>query len=222
VGAWWVDTELRTQRNAEAFVRQLAEDGWQVAALRGGPDALKSDWLCDDPRSVEHVDLAFYAGHATARGWMLQPGNSYLTYPDVSVNGAAPHRFGSGRLKWILIAGCGPLQDAVVSGGLEDVFSRWTAAFSGLHSLCGFATQVGDRPEMGPAAAALARQGETIIHAWLRGARQGQPGGGVWASAMWADAGDGPSSFDDHLPGHGPVAPTCHEPTRFGAIWTPA
>jgi hypothetical protein len=121
-----------------------------------------------------------------------------------------------------MIAGCGPLQDSVISGGREDVFSRWNDAFNGLHSLCGFAAQVGDRPDLGQAAAALARRGETIIHAWLRGARQGQAGGGVWASAMWADTGKGESTFDDHLPGKGPVAPVSGAPTRFGAIWTPA
>lgn len=164
------------------------------------------EWIGSAAR-VEEVDMIFYCGHASARGWYLDERNL------VNVGKAA--RFGH-RLSWLVIAACGPLQDIVTSGKKVNVFD-WLQVFSGLRMLLGYANQMGQRPDQGAFFLGYACLGLPLRDAWFRAARDmqmyfpddhdqidTQP---VFAAALYPQFAEGAQPELDHLWGFGDVTP---------------
>ena len=102
-----------------------------------------------------------------------------------------------------------------------DAFRRWWRAFEGLHTLLGFAQQIGDRPEVGYRFARHL-QCTTVIRAWFRTARELQLDPSMRVGAIYAfDKADDDPLEDSVAPG-GRFADNSAVPTTFTSIWTPA
>jgi hypothetical protein len=217
-GGWWADERLPHARtDVEAFARHVHDANVHVIPAHEEPGR-RADWLENASAGVESADLAFFAGHATFRGWAFRD-RQELAFTDLW-QGEGATLFGRDRLKWIAVAGCGPLQDRVIdaaNGG--NAIRRWWRAFSGLHTLCGFATQTGDRAGMGERFARLLKT-EPVIDAWFRAAREGQVSGSVSAAVLYASSDGEDDPLEDRLGPDPRIASVSREPDTFTAIWT--
>jgi hypothetical protein len=220
-----------SQNNAKGFVDGLSADGWSVNFNWGDAAAWESDWRRNDDSWVDAADFVFYTGHADMNGWVLSsPDDGSL---DFSEPGATPQNpgdlLGQQDLEWFVIAACGPLQDSVISAGGGDVFDRWDGAFDGLHQLLGYGAITFDNEEEGKSLVQYARDGETIINAWFRAAREIQPstngasapdGPAVWVGVMYVYRSGTASPANDHIWLHGSVALDPKSPNVYVAMWT--
>jgi hypothetical protein len=232
-GASWIGRSgglAWSQTNAQGFVDEWHASGWRINFNWGNADAFESDWHSNDDTGVDDVDFVFYTGHADAFGWILaSPDDGELGAYEVGPSGELPgDLWGQNDLEWIIIAGCGPLQDESRAAGGGNALSRWGGAFDGLHLLMGYAATTQDNRHEGRKVAQYAKRGSSLIDAWFRTAKETQsstnhdqaPNGPVvYAGAMWASK-DGADPLSDHAWGFGsvsehPVAPTC-----FSCLWT--
>ncbi|HVP30901.1 MAG TPA: DUF6345 domain-containing protein [Myxococcota bacterium] len=220
-----------SQNNAQGFVDGLAADGWLVNFNWGDANAWESDWRRNDDDWVDAADFVFYTGHASMDGWVLRsPDDGFMHWNEVGAGPASPgDLWGQQDLEWIVIAACGPLQDEILAKGGGDLFARWDGAFDGLHLLMGYGAITFDNEDEGRLVVKYAREGQTLINAWLRAAREVQPadngaaapdGPTIWAGVMWVERSGLASPANDHLWGHGSVAPDPTSPDTYVAMWT--
>ena len=230
--AWFDDPLLsNTVKNATAFKDAMTRAGWQVPLILPGasgvhgPAGGHGDWTTKPPR-VEDVQVMFYVGHADEAGWKV---------PDGKVRFDSGIAWGVRNLEWIAASACGPLQDQAIRGGTLDVFN-WNRVFSGLRSILGYGTTIGDSPEDGAFFATHAQLGLTVHEAWFRMARDVQcrygPEGDLHVRATvfpvvlypeYAPGADTPDPTRDHLPGFGDVTrKPAGDPDYFVAVFVPA
>lgn len=221
-----------SQNNAKGFCDELRTDGWNINFNWGDQNAWESDWRRNDDDWVDAADFVFYTGHADGNGWVLSsPDDGRLDYTEVGSAPANPgDLYGQQDLEWVIVAACGPLEDDVISAGGGDVFDRWDGAFDGLHLLLGYGSVTNDNEDEGKRVIQYARNGSTLIDAWFRTGREIQPstngwtapfGPTVWVGVMYAYGSGQTSPYNDHLWGHGSVAPDPKLPDTLVAIWTP-
>lgn len=175
----------------------------------------------------------FHTGHADAGGWSVTPdvanGNDYVCSHDTG-HYPTGDRWGSGQMDWLVVAGCGPLQDAQF-GTAGDAIARWTCggnapqgAFQGLRGLLGYGSMSADTADEGHLFITYAAEGWTLDAAWFRAAAETQPSaiGGTtpWAAGLHAVWPNG-EAIDDHLWGHGSVALAAGSPTEYVLFGTP-
>lgn len=220
-----------SKANARGFLDELSADGWTTNFNWGDAAAWESDWHRNDDNWVDAADIVFYSGHASMNGWVLSsPDDDFMRYSEVGSNPQTPgDLWGSQDLEWAVIAACGPLQDEILSPGGGDVFGRWAGAFDGLHLLLGYGAITYDNKEEGKTLARYARQGQTLINAWFRAAREIQPsqngeaspnGPSIWVGVLYGYRSGVTSPAKDHLWLHGSVAPDPTSPNVFVAMWT--
>jgi hypothetical protein len=232
-GTSWIGTSgglPGSQNNAQGFVDGLAADGWSVNFNWGDANAWESDWRRNDDDWVDAADFVFYTGHADQNGWVLsQPDDGSLIFSETgSAPGSPGDLWGRQDLEWMVIAACGPLQDELLASGGGDVLSRWDGAFDGLHVLMGYGAVTFDNQDEGRKLVEYARQGQPLIDAWFRTAREIQPstngfpapdGPTVWVGAMYVIA-PGADPRNDHLWGHGSVSADPTSPSTLVCMWT--
>lgn len=211
-----------SQENALGFVNGLEVEGWNIAFNWGDRNAFKSDWVTNDDFWVDSVDFVFYTGHANGNGWELDGTKSTLNYYDIGASDSDYTNLG-----WLVVAACGPLEDDLISPGGGNVFTRWGHIFRGLHILLGYGSITFDNTDEGKKLIQYAIEGQTIIGAWLRAATEIQGcqngekppfGPYIWIGAMWATS-SGSDPSQDHLFGHGSVAPDPVNPDWLYAYW---
>ncbi len=219
-----------SKKNAQGFIDAWRADGWIIDFNWGDAAAFESDWRRNDDVWVDNADFVFYTGHANMNGWVLaSPDDGSLQFTEVGNAPDAPgDLWGQNDLEWVVIAACGPLQDNVISPGGGSVLARWDGAFDGLHQLLGYGSVTNDNEVEGKLLAQYCREGQTVISAWFRTAKEVQPstngysapdGPTVWVGAMWASkAGADPAN--DHAWSHGSVSADPVSPTTLSCMWT--
>jgi hypothetical protein len=220
-----------SQNNAQGFVDELSADGWNINFNWGDANAWESDWHRRNKDWVDAADFVFYTGHANMNGWVLRnPDDGFLDFSEVGAGPESPgDMWGREDLEWVIIAACGPLQDDVISPGGGDVFARWDGAFDGLHELLGYGAITFDNQEEGRSVARYAKEGETLINAWFRAAREIQPsdngasapdGPRIWVGVMYVGRSGVTDPGNDHIWLHGSVASDPTSPNFYVAMWT--
>lgn len=122
-----------SQINTDAFDRSMSNWGRQVIA---SPDNVAPALFVGGPGAQANaVDLMWYTGHASARGWQANTGATPTSATTVNVNQVS---LGQADLEWLMIAACGPLQNADASG--VSWRDRLSPMFQGLHQLLSYAT----------------------------------------------------------------------------------
>jgi hypothetical protein len=229
---WKTQYDPDAEPQVIGVLEQLQKEGWNISFRWRDADAKEADWVANAALWVDDVDLVYYSGHASSYGWVVTPDgpnpDDYLSPPDTGVFGRVDARWGR-RLKWLVIAACGPMQDEFVVPGYDQNVFNWAPAFEGLHMLMGFATTTAGATGEGARMLELARDGVPLATGWLRAAREsqtsdvtrGRVGPARWAAVLAAEDGD-ISPLRDCLPGKGYVSPDINRPTRFRAIWSPA
>jgi hypothetical protein len=235
-GAWMPIAVVTSQDNVGGFLEKLRSAGWNINfnwGLNGvNYEAWESDWNANNADWVDAADIVFFTGHAFPGGWTL----GSHTVPTGDPLGAEetqaardPKRdlWGNQDVEWIVISGCGPLQDDLVAPGTGNAFARWSEAFDGLHQLLGFASDSDAGPDEGGLFARYCLDGDTLIDAWFRTTKETQrveslgTGEVRYAAVMYAHGDSGPTPFTDRLWGVGDVAPDPVNPTTFVIIWSP-
>ena len=220
-----------SRNNAKGFRDQLSAEGWSINFNWGDADAWESDWRANDDSWVDAADFIFYTGHASMNGWTLSdPDDGSLNFNETGASPGNPgDMWGQQDAEWIVVAACGPLQDEILSPGGGDVFDRWEGAFDGLHQLLGYGAITFDNEDEGRKLAQYCRNGNTIIDAWFRTAKEVQPydngegapdGPVIWVGVVYAYNSGGTSPGNDHIWGRGSVAPDSRGNMVFVAIWT--
>jgi hypothetical protein len=220
-----------SRNNAQGFVDGLRDAGWNINFNWGDCNAWETDWHENDDYYVDAADFVFYTGHAYLDGWnLVNPSDcdaDYLTSPEP---GGPPDRWGRQDLEWFIVAACGPLQDDILAAGGGDVLERWRGAFDGLHILMGYGAITFDNEEEGRRVVQYAREGETLVNAWIRTAQEIQPsdngagapdGPTVYVGAMWVGKTGKPDPVNDHLWGYGSVAPDPKDFDFLACMWVP-
>lgn len=200
-----------TEKNAKGFRDQLVagNGGWKINFNFGNDLVWESDFNAQDDLYVDSVDFLFYTGHANQNGWLATvPSTGATQMVHHSIVGTSPGSpgdlWGQQDLDWMVIAACGPLQDAAFISGGGSAFDRWRGAFDGLHIMFAYGTVSGDTDDEGHRLIKYAQGGAKLIDAWFRTAKELQ-GGSVIVTAMWAKGSQG-DSRDDHLLNYGYVS----------------
>jgi hypothetical protein len=220
-----------SKNNAKGFVDRLSSEGWAVNFNWGDANAFESDWRRNDDSWVDAADFVFYTGHASMNNWLLRtPDDGSLHFSEVGAGPEDPgDLWGQTDLEWVVVAACGPLQDAAIVSGGGSVFDRWDGAFDGLHQLLGYGAVTNDNEDEGKKLAQYCRDGNTIIDAWFRTGREVQPGTNgysapdgptVWVGVVYCYRSGTTSPHNDHIWDRGSVAPDPKSPNVFVAIWT--
>jgi hypothetical protein len=242
IGGIWGPLSSKDPEHREEVDRvdsELRRNSWQVVRYENDL-ARESQWTVESDSFVEQLDLAYFSGRAKDSGWIIPPpaGNpvddsegAAARWGTMQSNGQDVNSF----LRWIVISGCGPLQDQATQKNQGDAFLRWNAAMAGLRGLLGFNATILTRAAMGPTFIRRVRQGHSIVHAWLRAARECHPlleqvagtavdnvpsdGFSIWAAAVLA----GDSAFDETLETRHnvPEAALSLGPVDRTGIWTP-
>ncbi|KAH8145709.1 uncharacterized protein LAJ45_10186 [Morchella importuna] len=175
-----------------------------------------SDWTTDNKTYVESADLVWYTGHANSNGWMVTvPDTGAPTMARYTSFNQSGNGLGEQDLEWLIIAACGPHQDEAFENGAGSVFDRWRGIFHGLHIMFAYGSASSDSAEEGAKFMRYAQEGNSLIDAWFRAAKEVQPPG-VVVTAMWADG-----ARDDHLPGYGSVSEdSSSAPQEMWFMWT--
>lgn len=220
-----------SKNNAKGFIDKLSAEGWAVNFNWGDANAFESDWRRNDDSWVDAADFVFYTGHASMNSWVLRtPDDGSLHFNEVGAGPEDPgDMWGQQDLEWVVVAACGPLQDALLASGGGNVFDRWDGAFDGLHQLLGYGAVTNDNEVEGKKLAQYCRDGNTIIDAWFRTGREVQPGTNgypapdgptVWVGVVYCYRSGTTSPGNDHIWGRGSVAPDPRSPNVFVAMWT--
>lgn len=233
--SWKTGGNSGSTDEVNGVLKQAAALGWGTKFAWKDEDAWLSDWSSNASTWVDDVDLAYYAGHADWEGWLLTDdtnptADSWLESTAVGGKYDVHHLLWSKKLKWIIVAACGPLQDQCMGASGRDVFA-WGGAFDGLRLLLGYATDVAGFTGEGARALELAGRGVPLAKAWLRAAREQQPFLVIqktedapvarWAAALAGET-DAASALDDVVPHSTGKKAGTMRPTRLRAIWTPA
>jgi hypothetical protein len=237
VGASWIgeDWSLRkSEGNANGLVQSLEEIGWNCVFNEGDCKAWKSHWVSNDDSYVDNVNIAHYVGHCDLNGWYLVNENDCkvesLMPSYVGSNPEFPgDLWGENDLNWLVISGCGPLEDDIISTGGGNCLTRWKGVFDGLHTLLGYGSTTRENEAEGRTFIQYALEGQTIINAWLRQGVEIQPatnpdgppyGPNTYVSAMWASNATA-DTYSDHLFGYGTVSSDPCNPLKISCIWVP-
>lgn len=221
--ATWLDNGSRgAPTNVVRFAAEL--DGsmqWNRAFCDGDAQALFADWTTNAGAGIESAELAYYCGEAAGSGWLVSDGRLIAPPAAVPVN---PILAGDGRLRWLAVSACGPLQDGCAEGGGR--VQNWIGAFRGLRMLLGYASTVASLADQGRLFANAARS-ETLLHAWFLTAfahqaaiTKGAKHSPVWVAAMYPRDKGGQGPIGDRL--FGPVPGRWDKREEFVAIWSPA
>lgn len=220
-----------SQNNAKGFIDGLNNAGWKINFNWGDANAWESDWHRKDDTWVDACDFVFYTGHANMNGWTLaSPDDGSLNFTETGSNPETPgDMWGQQDLEWMVIAACGPLQDDLIGNGGGDVLDRWGGAFDGMHLMMGYGGITYDNEEEGETIIEYARDGDSLINAWFRTAREIQPssngaaapnGPNIYVGAMYCYRAGDASPGNDHLWGHGSVAPDPANSNVRVCMWT--
>ncbi len=196
-GTWSIPLSgsMCSERDVGGFAASLRKAGWAMPHEHLDAQVVLDHFKDRRAEFVEEVDLAFYCGHATWEGWDVHP-PGYAGYDVLEP-------LGTGRLKWLVIGGCGPLEDpcllpALVSAaprGSETAVARWQGLFGGLRSLMGYASGSVCSELEGAIFADEALAGTPLRAAWFKAACHTQPvtdpvyGLPVYAAALFPDDG---------------------------------
>ena len=153
-----------------------AADGWLVNFNWGDGNAWESDWRRNDDTWVDRADFVFYTGHANMNGWVLSnPDDGFWTSPRSGL--ARPRRVTLGQqdLEWVIVAACGPLQDELLAAAGVMSSTAGAARSTASHLLMGYGAITFDNEEEGDLVVEYARDGESLINAWFRAAKEVQP-----------------------------------------------
>jgi hypothetical protein len=229
--SWITDGKAEADNEALQVLVEAAAARLDVRFAWRDNDAWESDWSSDAKRWIDNVDVAYYAGHAYRHGWQLtfEDAEKFVTRETVGKSDTSGALWGD-RLRWAMIAACGPLQDECAESPGYSAF-LWAGAFDNFRLLMGFGSSIGGFSGEGGRTLALSRRGVPLARAWLRASREAQPSlafanrvagnSGRWVAVLAAET-DSESALDDVLPeGAGKVAGPM-EPTRLRAIWTAA
>jgi Family of unknown function (DUF6345) len=237
VGVSWIGTIGRlpmSEANANGFISSLEHIGWNCVFNQGDCQAWISSWVKDDDAYVDNVHIAYYVGHCEPGGWYLVNSSNCeevtLTPSDPGSSPSYPgDQWGEKDLNWIVLSGCGPLEDNIISPGGGDALNRWKGGFDGLHSILGYGSTTFENEVEGETFVRYASEGQTIINAWLRAGIEIQPsinrdippyGPNTYVSAMWATNSTA-DPYDDHLLGYGAVSADPSNPYKISCIWVP-
>lgn len=215
-----------TRATAEGFHTGAVAAGWRAAFDTGDEQADQSHWLSDAARWTEAVDLVFYTGHATESGWQVPDHGrpAMLHVQDIAAAGG----LGRGRLRWLVVAGCGPLKDDRTWPGSGSAF-RWTRAMGGLRMMLGYAADIRPGQREGEVLTSPSLRGEPLMDAWFETARRCQRrrsgGRASWAAALFPVVDDGLSPLEDRpfaREAEGREAPPpIRDASRYEILWTP-
>jgi hypothetical protein len=222
--AYWMEVHrdaLTNGMNPQGFLKTLSASCgsalpcWSTTGFAEA-QALRSHWIQRESQEIDTVDLVFFTGHAGHDGWSLWPDSpSDLDAGHIISRDTAPpadpdgQRWGNQRLRWLIIAACGPLQDSRLISGGGSAGTRWHTAFDGLRQLLGYAAVSFDHPEEGALFVRHSLEGSRNVHAWFRAAREVQPlwngaeppnGPRIWVGGILArEQGAGADAFEDRL-----------------------
>ena len=231
-GTSWIGTSQGlpgSQGNAAGFRAMMALEGWSINFNWGDQNAFESDWNRNDDQWVDAADFVFYTGHAGMSSWNLfAPDDSVITSTDV---GSTSPRdlWGGNDAEWIVVAACGPLQDAGISSGGGSARDRWKGAFDGLHQLLGYSSITYDNELEGLRLGLYCRQGTAVLDSWFRAARETQPtwngasspnGPLIYVSALYAYRYGVTSPRYDRIHGRGFVSQDPVPVNGYVLIWT--
>jgi hypothetical protein len=232
-GASWIGLSgglTGSQANAQGFIDGWRTAGWRINFNWGDANAWESDWRRNDDTWVDAADFVFYTGHANMNGWVLaNPDDGFLSFTEVGSSPGNPgDLWGQNDLEWAVIAACGPLQDNVLYSGGGSALDRWKGAFDGMHLLMGYGGVTFDNTTEGAKLAQYAKQGQTLINAWFRTAKEVQPstngygapdGPNIYVGALWASKA-GANPYNDHAWGYGSVSADPKNPTVRHGMWS--
>ena len=206
IGTEWIGQSQglpRAAENVRGLLRRFEQEGVPIAFNLGEEQANHIDFVDvglggRDLDFVDDVDLVFYTGHASGTGISFESNRNsrFLFYDEV--------RWGNGRLDWMIIAACWPLQE--FSAGLSW-WERWGGAFDGLNLLLGYADVTFDNDLEGRLLAEhLLEGGLKLRHAWALAATQTQSFEETYAvMGVWGE--DNVTNYDDRYWGKGDVGP---------------
>lgn len=184
-------TLKNTAANASGFINRMFQLGipYDPQVWRGDfgliefmfrDQALLPDG--SDHAYADNVDMLFFTGHAFSLGFQVGPLSLPYGGPPSNYDGWQAwyeSRYGNNDLEWLVIAGCGPLQE---TGGGKTVGQRWLPAMHGLHMLLGYASKSRDVSGEGYRFADnMIRRNMLIRDAWVDAAMANQPWESVWA-----------------------------------------
>jgi hypothetical protein len=198
----------------DALVGSLTRDGWTCRDF-GELQAAEAHWNRLAPGAIGQADMAGYAGHAAEYGMQFCP-------PDAAWLESRNCSFG-GRLKWVLIDACGPLQDEVAGSG-HSAFDHWAGSFCGMRAMLGFATAQQQNDSQFARALEYALAGQPLGRAWFQAACECQGPGTNHGRPAWA-AGifcvDGASTtMEDRLGDAGRLV-QIDAPDTLAGVWVP-
>jgi hypothetical protein len=171
--AWMGAAGSSFEENKNRFVAECVRQGASVKTNLGNDDVLEQHFHTHDGQFADAVDLMFFTGHANADGWKVStPDRTRASYDPGE---GPPVRFGDGKLDWLVIAACGPLQSIHFDQFHNDALERWGGTFAGLHGMLGFGGISYSCPQEGERFMELIGDGETVIDAWFRTAVEVQP-----------------------------------------------
>lgn len=198
----------------DAAIASLTHAGWTCRDF-GERAAVEAHWNRLAGDAIRQADLAGYIGHAAVGGLKFSP-------PDTAWLDANVCRFGD-RLKWIVIDGCGPLQDAVAASGLS-AFDLWARSFQGLRAMLGFATTQEQNARQLPRAIEYSLAGRPLARAWFQAVCECQGtrtnhGTPAWVAGLFCVDGHD-TTIDDRLTDVQRLQPM-HEPGQLAGVWVP-
>jgi hypothetical protein len=202
-------------KNKQGFVDQCRSAGWTVSFDWGDTNAWETDWVAQDDMWIDNVDIVFYTGHATPHGWAVYPPNA-KSVASSTVNVNTIDWWGDRRLRWLIIAACGPHQSTHFTTNTTNAFDRWRGVFDGLNVFLGYGAVTLDNTKEGRRFMQLARAGWNVIDAWFRTAWEIQPstntygppnGKTIYVTAMYAHNGNH-CQRNERLYGMGPTCPS--------------
>ena len=198
----------------DAIIASLTQCGWRCRDF-GEYAAIEAHWNRLADGAIRQADLAGYIGHAAAHGMKFSP-------PDTAWLESNACRFGD-RLKWIVIDGCGPLQDEVAASG-TSAFDLWARSFKGLRALLGFATTQEQNARQFPRAIEYSLKGQPLARAWFQAACECQGSGTnhgkpAWVAGLFAVDGS-TTTIDDRLADVQRL-PALNEPEQLAGVWVP-
>jgi hypothetical protein len=191
-GLSWIGSAGRLYRTYESIARVeevLKGHGWEIGFDWGNRLAHEADWHANSSQWIDAVDFGYFCGHAASDGWTL--GDARLTFGDLGTAGSQqPGRYGSDRLRWIVLDACGPLQDPATGASDETcAVVRWGGMFDGLRVLMAGATKLNVSDAVGERFAQLAVDCP-LIDAWFRANSELRPNQighqRVWVGALYA------------------------------------
>jgi hypothetical protein len=206
-GMSWMGSLHGLGRTYESIARVqevLQRHRWRKGFDWGNRLATEEDWHVKNDEWVDAVDLAYFCGHAAFDGWTFA--DFRLTHDDLAAT------YGNGRLRWVVLDACGPLQDPSTGASVpNDARERWRGMFDGLRILMGGAASLSVNDFVGERFAELAVD-RPLIDAWFQANRELRPNEidyegrkeRVWVGALFATSSDGDAREDRlPLPGNG-------------------